>query len=209
MGKVAVYNLEGKKAGDIELNDAVFGVEINPEVVQFVANAQRGNAARPYAHTKQRGEVRGGGKKPWRQKGTGRARHGSSRSPLWRGGAVTFGPTKFRNQFRKVNKKQRRKALMMVLSDKLAGNNIIVVESFEGATGKTKQMSDFLAAVPMERQSGVIALGEKNELVTRSAQNVQKVNTMLADSLNVYDLLQHRYLIIDKAGVEKLEALLG
>lgn len=207
MATVTVHNLKGDKVEDLKLDDAVFGVEVKPELVQFVADAQRANAHVPYAHTKGRGDVRGGGKKPWRQKGTGRARHGTTRSPIWRGGSVTFGPSKFRNMGKKVNKRQRRAAIRMMLSDKAATGGLIVVDSLADLTGKTKEVAAMINALPLERQSAIIAPGEKNEGLTRAAQNLQKVNTMMADSVNVGDMLKYRYLIVDKAGVEQLTAV--
>ncbi len=207
MSKVAVYNLTGESAGDMELDASVFGVELNSGLVQLVARAQRANAHIPVAHTKGRAEVRGGGKKPWRQKGTGRARHGSSRSPLWRGGGVTFGPTKERNMSLKINKKSKRAALRMMLTDKAAEKRLIVIDSFDGVDGKTKQISTLLEKVAENRPS-VIASGVKNDSLRRAAGNLARVNTMLADSLNVGDLLKYRYLIIDKAGIEQVTELL-
>lgn len=206
MATANVYNLQGKQAGEMTLDDAVFGVQIKPDVVQFVMNAQVANAAQSTAHSKERGEVRGGGKKPWRQKGTGRARHGSSRSPLWVGGAVTFGPRNDRNQSKKVNKKTRRSAIRMVLTDKLANTQFVIVDSFDGIEGKTKQFAAALEALPVERQSALVLTAEKNDALRRAAQNVQGVNTAMADSVNVRDLLKYQYVIVDQAGAEKLVA---
>ncbi len=208
MPKVAVYNSKGESAGEMSLDDAVFAVEIDPALVQFVMNAQRANAHVPFAHTKGRKEIRGGGRKPWRQKGTGNARHGSIRSPLWRGGGVTFGPTNARNQAKKVNKKERRAALRMVLSDKVAEKAFIVVESLKDTEGKTKNLATVLQKLPAKEKSTLIAVNEKDAALTRAAQNIPKVNTVLADSLNVLDLLQYQYVVIDKAGVETLSSLL-
>lgn len=202
MPTVNVYNLEGKQTGEITLDDAIFGVKVQPELIQFVVRAQRANAHVPYAHTKGRAEVRGGGRKPWKQKGTGNARHGSIRSPLWKGGGVTFGPTNVRNMSLKVNQKERRKAIRMILSDKAARNQLIVLESVEGLTGKTKQMSQLLNALPIKDHSALIALGTKNDMLKRSSQNLPRVNSVLADSLNAADLLKFEYMVVDKAGIE-------
>lgn len=204
MSKVKLYNLKGEATGDIELDKAVFEVEVDPALVQFVMNAQRANAHVPYAHTKGRAEVRGGGRKPWRQKGTGRARHGSSRSPIWRGGGVTFGPTSARNMSKKINKKERRNAIRMVLSDKANESAIFVIDSLKEVSGKTKELSTLITALPTEKQSVLFAVADKNESLTRAAQNLEAVNSVLADSVNVLDLLKYRYLIIDKAGLEEL-----
>lgn len=204
MKTVDTYNILGEKVGSQELNETVFAVEVKPETVQFVSNAQRANAFVPYAHTKGRAQIAGGGRKPWKQKGTGRARHGSSRSPIWRGGGITFGPTKFRNPFKKVNKKMRRSAIRMMLSDKVEHNAIFVIDSFENMTGKTKEIMTLLEKLPMNKKTALIAVGEKNLLLTRAAQNLEKVNTVLADSVNVGDLLQYQYLIVDSKGIEKM-----
>lgn len=190
--------------GTLDLSDDIFAEEVNADLVNFVANAQRANAHVPYAHTKGRASVRGGGKKPWRQKGTGRARHGSSRSPIWRGGGVTFGPSKLRNMSKKVNKKTRRKAIRMMLSDKAANGALFVVDSLADSTGKTKELAELMNTLPMEKQTALVASGEKNENLTRAAKNLEKVNTVMATSVNVGDLLKYRYLIVDKAGVEKM-----
>jgi large subunit ribosomal protein L4 len=203
MSKITVYNLEGKEAGSMELAPEVFGVELKADVVQFVVRAQQANAFIPYAHTKTRGEVRGGGRKPWKQKGTGRARHGSSRSPIWVGGGVTFGPRNTKNPSLKINKKTKSAAARMVLSDKLSGERLIVVESFDGATGKTKQFSELLKKLANGR-SALIATADKNQTLQRACSNIPKTNTVLANSLNVRDLLKYQYLVVDKAGVEAL-----
>jgi len=204
MATVDVYNLTGEKSGTLDLDESIFAVAVNPETVQFVANAQRANAHVPYAHTKGRAEVAGGGRKPWKQKGTGRARHGSSRSPIWKGGGVTFGPTKFRNPFKKVNKKMRRSAIRMMLSDKVAHQALFVVDSLESLTGKTKEITQLLNTLPINSKSTLIASGGKSEMLTRSARNVEKVNTVMADSVNVGDLLKYQFVIVDKSGIEKM-----
>jgi large subunit ribosomal protein L4 len=201
---VSVYNLEGKPAGEMNLDEALFGVELNLELVQHVAVAQRANAFIPYAHTKGRSDVRGGGKKPWKQKGTGQARHGSIRSPLWRGGGITFGPTSERNMNKKVNNKERRKALRMVLSNKTVDKALIVVDSFDGLTGKTKELATLLATLPTNGRSVLIASAQKNDVLRRATNNLEQVNTILADSINVGDLLTYQYLVVDKAGVETI-----
>ncbi len=199
-----VYNLQGEKTGEMSLDESVFAVEVKPIVVQTVALAQRAAAHQPFAHAKTRAEKRGGGKKPWKQKGTGRARHGSSRSPLWRGGGVTFGPSKDRNMMQKVNKKLRKSAIRMCLSDKAAEQMLFVIDSVEGLEGKTKQLALLMNKLPTEGRGVLIASGEKNEKLRLAAQNLDNVNTVLADSVNVLDLLKYRYLVVDKAGVEKM-----
>lgn len=204
MAKVSVYNLEGKELETIEVVDNVFGVAVDKKIVQFVHNAQRANAFVPYAHTKHRGEVSGGGKKPWKQKGNGRARQGSIRSPQWKGGGVVFGPRNEKNPTQKVNVKLRRLALRMVLSDKLSDKRLIVVDSFDPIEGKTKALFNALAKLPTGHKSVLIASGVKTAGLTRAAQNLKKVNTVLATSVNVGDMLKYQYVLLDRAGVEKI-----
>lgn len=206
MANVTMYNREGKEVGEVTLDDAVFGVKIDPKLIQFVANAQRANAAIPYANTKTRGEVRGGGRKPRPQKGTGQSRQGSIRSPQWKGGGVVFGPASERNQEKKVNKKTRQKAICMALTDKANHKKLIVVDSFDGMTGKTKELSTLLKTLPVNGMSALVASASKNVALTRSARNVNKVNTILANSVNVLDLLKYKFVVIDKAGIETVIA---
>ncbi len=144
MKKIQIYNQLGEKVKELELNSKIFGIEIKNSVVHQVAVAQMANSRVAIAHTKDKSEVRGGGKKPWKQKGTGRARHGSSRSPIWVGGGVTFGPTKDRNFSKKVNKKQKTKALFMCLSDKVNNNLFILLDKLNLAEGKTKEFVEIL-----------------------------------------------------------------
>jgi len=144
MKKYPVYNITAEKVKEVELNPKIFGVQVKEAVVHQAAVAQMANARRVLAHTKDRGEVRGGGAKPWRQKGTGRARHGSVRSPLWVGGGITFGPTKERNFSKKVNKKMKRKALFMCLSDKVNNNLLILLDKLNLEKGKTKEMVEII-----------------------------------------------------------------
>lgn len=208
MASVTVYNLTGKETGTKELDDSVFAVTVRPQAVRMLVNSQRANAALPYAHTKDRSEVRGGGKKPWRQKGTGRARHGSSRSPIWRGGGVTFGPLFIRNQAKKINKKARQSALRMVLTDKLQNNGLIVVDSFAEVSGKTKELATALQSLPVAGATSLIATAEAAPLLTRAGKNMPTVNTVLAQSLNVTDVLRYRYLVCDTAAVDSIVAWL-
>ncbi len=204
MASLTVYNLAGKTIKQLDVPDDIFSVTADPALVQFVANAQRANRAKPYASTQTRDEVRGGGRKPWRQKGTGRARQGSIRSPQWKGGGVVFGPNSERNQTKKVNQKTRRKAIRMMLSDKVANQALLVIDSFENLTGKTSEISKLLTALSLTKPSALIAIDKKSDQLTRAAHNLPRVNTILADSVNVGDLLTYRYLIIDEAGVNKI-----
>ena len=147
MKKYPVYNVKAEKVREVDLNPAVFGVEVKESVVHQVAVAQRANARTAIAHTKTRGEVRGGGAKPWRQKGTGRARHGSNRSPIWVGGGITFGPRKDRNFSQKVNKKMKRKALFMCLANKANENLLFLLDKLVLEDGKTREMVDVLKSL--------------------------------------------------------------
>jgi len=205
MSKVKVYNLEGKEVEELKLDPAVFEIEINPNLVHQVVEIQQSNARQTLAHTKDRSEVRGGGKKPWRQKGTGRARHGSSRSPIWIGGGVTFGPRNERNFSKKINKKMKKKALFMTLSDKVKENNFVVVDDLKMEEVKTKQLKNIINKLPTkEAKSLLITLPAKNEVIVKSAKNLPKVKTILADSLNTLDMLKYEFVLIDKAGIKKI-----
>lgn len=205
MVKVKVYNLDGKEVEELKLDSAIFGVEINPALVHQVVEAQNANARLSLAQTKTRGEVRGGGRKPWRQKGTGRARHGSIRSPLWIGGGVTFGPRVERNFSRKINKKMKRKALFMGLTDKVNENNLFVVEKMELPEIKTKKLVNILHKLPFKKaDTTLIVLAQKDDNITKSAHNLLKIKTILADSLNIIDILRYKFLLIDKEGIKKI-----
>ncbi len=204
MVKVQLYNQEGQVIKDIELNDRIFNIEPKESVIHQVVVAQMANSRYNYAHTKDRSEVRGGGRKPWRQKGTGRARHGSIRSPLWIGGGVTFGPTKDRNFYKKVNKKVKRKALFMVLTDKILNNNCILINDLSLDRIKTKDLKSILSKLPIERKV-LIVLPEQDEKIWKSARNLEGVNVILADSLNVVDILKSDKLLILEKSLEKIE----
>jgi large subunit ribosomal protein L4 len=205
MTKISVYNLVGKEIEKLELDPKIFEVKANPALVHQVIEAQRANARLKLAHTKTRGEVRGGGKKPWRQKGTGRARHGSIRSPLWIGGGITFGPRTEREFGKKINKKMKRKALFMTLSDKVRENNFVVVDKLTLPKIKTKDFYNILQKLPIKgTTSTLVVLSKKDDIINRSARNIKKIKTILADSLNVYDVLKYNYLLIDKEGVQKI-----
>jgi large subunit ribosomal protein L4 len=208
MAKVALYNEQGKEAGDIELNDAVFAVEANKNLVHQVYLALEANARQPWAHTKDKSDVRGGGKKPWKQKGTGRARHGSNRSPIWKGGGVTFGPLSTRNYKQKINRKMNQKAVRMCLSDKVAEGQLIVLEAFD-AIGKTKQIADLRNSLPGAGKSTLLLSVESNEKLNLATRNVAKLDLQRVADVNVVDLLHHQFVIATKADVEALEKRLA
>lgn len=203
--KVKVYNWQGEVIGDEKVDAKFFGVKVNPVVVQQVVIAQRANSRETLAHTKGRSEVRGGGKKPWKQKGTGRARHGSIRSPLWVGGGITFGPTTDRNFAVKVNKKTKAAALKMVMTDKLASDNLIVVDSYDMPDTKTKSLQSALKKLPVAGKSVLIVTSSAKNSVNLAAQNLKKVETIFVGSLNVVDLLKYHYLVVNKAMLTKIQ----
>ncbi|MBI5037270.1 MAG: 50S ribosomal protein L4 [Candidatus Kerfeldbacteria bacterium] len=207
MAQAPVYNLEGKKTGDIDLEKKIFDIAVNPIVVQQAIRTQQANRRIAIAHTKGRGDVRGGGKKPWAQKGTGRARHGSIRSPLWSGGGVTFGPTKERNFTLKMNRKARRKALCMTLSDKAQEKKIIILESLELSEIKTKTIAALLKKLPVGKHT-LLALPSVQTTVIKSARNIPQITTIQANSLNTEAVLGHETLVMPKASLEVISKTL-
>ena len=207
MPKVAVYNMAGAQVGEMELSDSVFGIEPNEAVVHQVVKAQLANRRVGTASTKTLGMVRGGGRKPWRQKGTGRARVGSRRSPIWRGGGTVFGPHP-RDYSIRIPKKVRRLALKSVLSDKLNNGEIVVLEALSFEEPKTKRIIEVLNALNVfEKALVVTADGDIN--VTKSARNIPGVKPVRADFINVYDLLAYDKLVITKDAVAKMEEVYG
>ena len=202
--KVSVYNKQGKEQKTVELPATVFSVALKPDVVKQVIVAIHANQREVYAHTKGRSEVRGGGKKPWRQKGTGRARHGSTRSPIWVGGGVTFGPTKERNFSKKINKKVRRLALKMVLSDKAENKAIVVVEDLNMEVIKTKAVADMLKALPLDGRPTLILTDVMNQALVKSVANIPKTEVMLATDANAAVLMQYEKVLVSEAGLNKM-----
>lgn len=204
--KTSVYNHKGTESRTVDLPEDIFGLEWNGDLVHQVVVAMQANARQSTAHTKDRSEVRGGGRKPWRQKGTGQARHGSRRSPIWVGGGVTFGPRSEKDYSQKINKKMRRKALLVTLSQKLRDGQILFVDSFDGVTGKTKEMVDTFNA--FAGVSGFETLNTKkhnNVFMTASevtselkngAKNLHHVTLKGIENLNPVDVMNHRYLVI-------------
>lgn len=199
------YNQEGTVTGSMEVNPRVFGVKVNPLLVQQVVVALQAQSRRPIAHTKTRGEVRGGGKKPWKQKGTGRARHGSIRSPLWVGGGITFGPRSSRNFAKRLNKKMKTKALLMVLSEKCANEHLLVFDTLTFAEPKTKLAAKWLAAEPLKQKKTLIVLPDSNENVVRATRNLRNAKTVRADSLSVLDVLGFDRVAMAKASIPIVE----
>ena len=202
MPKTTLYNIKGENIGEIELSDAIFGAEINEvamhtSVVNYLANQRQGTQS-----TKTRTEVKGGGKKPWRQKGTGRARQGSIRAPQWTGGGVALGPKPRSYRFA-INKKLRRVALKSALSSKLADNKIIVIDDLKVESAKTKDFAAILKAFDVS--DALVVTAEKDDNVVRSAANIPDVKTTMASLLNVYEVLKHDNFIVSKDAVSKIE----
>ena len=203
MPKIDVYDIQGKKVSDVELKDEIFGIEPNEAVVHsvlvnFLANQRQGTQS-----TKTRAEVRGGGRKPWRQKGTGRARQGSIRAPQWIKGGIALGP-KPRSYKYSVNKKEKRLAIKSCLSSKVLENELVVVDSLPLKEIKTKEMVKAQNNLKVEGKT-LILLPEKNETVQKSARNIEGVKTTLVNTINVYDLLKYKNLVITLDTVKKLE----
>lgn len=206
MPKVALYNTQGSQVGDIDLSDEIFGIEPNESVVHEAVVMQMASLRRGTSNTLSRGQVRGGGRKPWRQKGTGRARAGTIRSPLWRGGAITFGP-KPRDYSYSIPKKKRRLALKSVLSAKVIDGEIIVLDQLSFEAPKTKEMAKVLEA--LKAQKALVVTADIDENVFKSARNIVGVTPVNATGLNVYDIINHDKLIITKDAVAKVEEVLA
>ena len=203
MPKVALYNKEGEEVGDINLVDEIFAAEIKEDVMHDVVNMQLASKRRGTASAKKRGEVRGGGRKPYRQKGTGRARAGTTRSPLWVGGSVIFGP-KPRDYSYKLPKKVKRKALKSALSAKLRDGELVVVDSFELDQPKTKEVVGLLENLKVNKKAMLVTKGsDKN--VYKSSRNIPGVRSIEAENINVYDILKYEHLILTKDAVNRIE----
>ncbi len=202
MSKVSVYNMEGNQVGDIELNDAVFGVDVNEHLVHMAVVNQLANNRQGTQSAKTRSEVRGGGRKPWRQKGTGHARQGSTRSPQWTGGGVVFAP-KPRDYSFSMNKKEKRAALKSALTSRVQENKFIVVDAITMDEIKTKKFAESLDKLKVAK--ALVVLNEKNENVINSAKNIPTVKTALTNTINVYDIMKYDTVVIDKAAVATIE----
>lgn len=203
MPKVNVYNMLGEQVEELELSENVFGVDINHDAIHAVVKSHLANRRQGTQSAKTRSEVRGGGRKPWRQKGTGRARQGSIRAPHWTGGGVVFAP-KPRDYTLKVPKKVRRLAMKSALSSKVLTNNIIVLDELKLEQPKTKEMVNILSNIKAKRKA-LIVLEEKDTNVIKSARNIPNVETLLVNTLNVYDILKYDSFIITKDAVKKVE----
>lgn len=216
-----VYSQEGKETGSVTLPEAVFGVAWNPDLVHEVVVGMQANARTSTAHTKDRSEVRGGGKKPWKQKGTGRARHGSRRSPIWTGGGVTFGPRSEKDYSVKINKKVRSKALATVLSKKFTDGEVLFVDSLNMTEPKTKDAKAIVAAIAKgadqaslatkRKNAAVVVLAERNLATEKSFRNFGNIEVVQAKDINPVELLTYKYVVVADASssVEILEKRVG
>jgi len=208
--KISVYSQKGEEVGTTLLPKELFDLEVDTDLIHQVVIYQLANRRRILAQTKDRSEVRGGGRKPWRQKGTGRARHGSRRSPLWIGGGVTFGPTKERVFKKKINEKKKRKALLMTLSAKAKNNLIFIIDRFNLEKPKTKVMAEIIEKLKskiknFEKGSSLIILPQKEKKIILAARNLAGVAIIEAKNLNCLDLLTFKYLIISKEAVKTIK----
>ena len=202
MANVTVYNMEGNEVGTMELNDAVFGVEVNEHLVHLAVVRQLANKRQGTQKAKTRSEVSGGGRKPWRQKGTGHARQGSIRAPQWTGGGVVFAPVP-RDYEVKMNKKERRAALKSALTSKVQDNKLVVVDSLALAEVKTKEMQRVLTNPKAEKALVITASDDKN--VVLSARNIADVQTATVNTMNVYDVMKHNTVVVTKDAVASIE----
>ncbi len=202
MANVSLYNMKGKEVGTIELNDAIFGVEVNEHLVHMAVVQQLANNRQGTQKAKTRSEVSGGGRKPWRQKGTGHARQGSIRAPQWKGGGVVFAPVPRDYSF-KLNKKEKRAALKSALTDKVQSGDIVVVDELKFDEIKTKSFAEVMKNLKVE--SGIVVIAENDNNVVLSARNMADVNTTLVGTINVYDILNAKTLVLTKDAVEKIE----
>ena len=205
MAEVTLYKKDGKESGKIDLPKTLFAVPAKPGLIHEVIVAQDANSRVRLANAKDRSEVRGGGRKPWKQKGTGRARHGSRRSPIWSGGGVTFGPNRLINFAKKVNKKVRRKAIAMMLSDKVANNLFIAVEDFTFDVAKTSVIEKMRKALPGSDASALIVTTKEDEAIIRGSKNLPKTQTIAAHSLNARDLAKYSYVIASKQAIDVIK----
>ena len=202
MANVSVFNMEGKEVGTIELNDAVFGVEVNEHLVHMAVVQQLANNRQGTQKAKTRSEVSGGGRKPWRQKGTGHARQGSTRSPQWTGGGVVFAPVPRDYSF-KLNKKEKRAALKSALTDKVQKNSLIVVDELKFDEIKTKNFANVMRNLKVEK--GLVVIAENDANVVLSARNMADVDTTLVNTINTYDIMKAKTVVLTRDAVAKIE----
>jgi large subunit ribosomal protein L4 len=205
MAKISVYNKQGEEVEKLEIASFVFEVPSNNTLVHQVFVALMANIRGVYAHTKTRAEVAGSGKKPWKQKGTGRARVGSVRNPVWRTGGIVFGPRNTRNFLLKINQKMRRKATMIALSEKVRDGKVIVLDDVDFAEKKTKLVAQTLKALKLTGKSVVMGLTASEKSIEKASQNIARLNNILVENLNVADLLNNQYFVLSKASLQELQ----
>lgn len=204
MPSAKLYNQQGEAIGTVELDANVFGVKPNRGLIEQAVVTQLSNRRQPLAHTQTKGDVRGGGRKPWKQKGTGRARHGSIRSPQWKGGGIVHGPRSNRSYARKMNIKAKRQALLMSLSDKAQAERVSIVDTFQLPEAKTKLMAKFFSKLPA-RKTSLFILPASAPLTVRAGRNIPGLTFIRADSLNVYDIIKHQQLVILQAALPVIQ----
>jgi large subunit ribosomal protein L4 len=202
--KVVVKDLSGKEIEKMDVSADVFGIKIDEELISQVYTAQYANKRHSKAHTKKRGEIRGSTRKPWKQKGTGRARTGSVKNPIWRSGGIIFGPRSNRNYSRKINKKVARLAVLMVLSGKLNDGELVIVDNYKLKENKTKFMAKAISSLKLTGKA-LITFGKKSNKYVRATKNLKDVESIDIKNLNVFDMLNTKYLIVDKEGIKFLE----
>ena len=202
MANVSVFNMEGNEVGTMELNDAIFGAKVNEHLVHLAVVSQLANKRQGTQKAKTRSEVSGGGRKPWRQKGTGHARQGSTRAPQWTGGGMVFAPVP-RDYTIRLNKKEKRAALKSVLTSKVQENKFIVVDELKFDEIKTKAMKNVLANLKADK--ALVILNDNDQNIVLSARNIEGVETALTNTINVFDLLKHNTVVVTKAAVETIE----
>ena len=202
MANVAVYNMEGKEVGTLELNDAVFGVEVNEHLVHMAVLQQLANNRQGTQKAKTRSEVRGGGRKPWRQKGTGHARQGSTRAPQWTGGGMVFAPVPRDYSF-KINKKEKRAALKSVLTAAVQENKLIVVDELKLDEIKTKKFAEVMKNLKVDK--ALVVINENDEKIVMSAKNIPSIKVSQIETINVYDILKYSNVVVTKAAVATIE----
>ncbi|TDX49287.1 50S ribosomal protein L4 [Orenia marismortui] len=208
MPELALYNIDGQKSGNVDLKDEVFNVEVNEHVVHEAVVAQLAAKRTGTAKTKTRGEVAGGGRKPWRQKGTGRARHGSIRSPLWVGGGTTFGPQP-RKYKKRLPKKVKKLAVKSALTVKLEEENLVIIDKFDFSAPKTKEMVSILDKFGVANDKVLVVIEEKNDNIYKSARNIPGVRVVTPNKVTVYDVLNSKKVIMTQDAVAKVEEVLA
>jgi len=207
--QTAIYKIDGTSQSKTNLNEAVFGVKANPQVLAQAVKVQLANHRNAIAHTKTRGEVSGGGRKPYKQKGTGNARAGSTRSPLWTGGGVTFGPRNVQNFSLRLPQKMRQAAIKMALSQKLAEKHLIILQDLDLPKISTKSVADILQKLPLEQGKILVILSKINVNFELSAANIPYMKLIKADNLNVVDLLNYEYILSTTDGLKRIEEIFG